>query len=102
MVYVAVQFLLNHKYFPLNLNVFFLVKTDAVKDLCFLLSQSFITIIQPFSRSRLIPSIFIDLSNTVSLCVVLAFSPKLWLTVLFNFPVLILQMLLTCPFSYLW
>lgn len=38
----------------------------------------------------------------VNLCIVLAFSPKLQLIVLFNFPVLILPMLLTCPFFYLW
>lgn len=66
---------------------FFLVKTDAVKDLCSLLSQPFVTITQSFSRSGRIPSISIDLSNTVNLCVVLAFSPKPQLTVLFNFPV---------------
>ena len=66
---------------------FFLVKTDTVKGLCSLLSQSFITITQSFSRSGRIPSIFIDLSSTVNLCVVLAFSPKPQLTVLFNFPV---------------
>lgn len=66
---------------------FFLVKTDAVKGLCSLLSQSFITITQSFSSSGCIPSIFIDLSNMVNLYVVLAFSPKPQLTVLFNFPV---------------
>lgn len=66
---------------------FFLVKTDAVQGLCSLLSQTFITITQSFSRSGCIPSIFIDLSNMVNLYVVLAFSPKPQLTVLFNFPV---------------
>lgn len=40
------------------------------------------------------PSVFIDLPNVVNLCVVLAFSPQLARTVLFNFPVLILNMLL--------
>lgn len=80
---------------------FFGVKTDALKDWWSPPSQSFTTLTVFFSRSGLIPSIFTDLSNMVNLCVVLAFSPKLQLTVLFNFPVLILQMLLTCPFSYL-
>lgn len=58
---------------------------------------------------KFMPSVFIDFSNGVNLCVVLAFSPKLPHTVLFNFPVLILNMLLyliallsvsgICPFK---
>lgn len=48
------------------------------------------------------PSVFIDSSDAVNLCVVLAFSPQLLRSVLFNFPVLILNMLLACPSSCRW
>lgn len=87
MIYLAVQFLLNHNYFYPNLNAFLFGEDRRCQGLVFSSFQPFITITQSFSRSGHIPSVSIDLSNTVNLCVVLAFSPKPQLTVLFNFPV---------------
>lgn len=78
---------------------FFLVEAEAAEGLW---SLSFIDYYYEVFLQKFMPSVFVDLLDVVNLCVVLAFPPKLPSTVLFNFPVLILNMLLGCPSSFLW
>lgn len=81
---------------------FFWVKARLSRT-CILCFLSHILLLYSLSQEvGLFFSFLLIYRTQLTFVVVLAFSPKLQLTVLFNFPVLILQTLLTCPSSCLW